>query len=90
MNAGWGQRMRRVILCTAVMLSPGCSTTPTEPPAPKVNLSGFPPAFQAGYADGCESASGRQRRDEERFATDRQYASGWRDGLDSCRRRSTK
>jgi hypothetical protein len=54
-----------------------------------VNLAGYPPAFRAGYVDGCESSkrSGGQTRDEDRFKHDSQYASGWRDGYDICGRR---
>jgi len=73
-------------LCVALAcLSAGCSTQ--APPA-KINLNGFPPAFRDGYADGCHSAKplALKRRDESRFLKDPQYASGWRDGYDICRR----
>jgi hypothetical protein len=56
-----------------------CSAT-TTPPAANNNLSGYPPAFRQGYADGCASAGGRATRDEVRFKADVQYAWGWRDG----------
>jgi hypothetical protein len=58
-------------------------------PAPKINLTGFPPAFRDGYTDGCQSArpGALKRRDETRFAQDTQYAMGWRDGNDICRKR---
>jgi hypothetical protein len=53
-----------------------------------VNLSGFPPAFQQGYAEGCESAgTGRTRRDEGRYRADEDYMQGWNDGYGVCRRR---
>jgi hypothetical protein len=61
--------------------------TPAKKEA-NVNLTGYPPAFRAGYLDGCETSkrtSGRTR-DEERFKHDPQYASGWRDGNDICTR----
>lgn len=58
-----------------------------EPPAPKVNLSGFPLAYRQGYADGCASATGAQRRDGERFASDGNYSMGWQDGIALCRKR---
>jgi len=60
-----------------------------KPPPPKVNLGGFPPAFRDGYADGCQSAKpgASRRRDETRFGQDTQYAMGWRDGYDICRKR---
>ena len=55
--------------------------------APGVNLSGYPPAFRAGYADGCASVDAARKRDEPRFKSDAEYAQGWRDGYDICRRR---
>jgi hypothetical protein len=71
----------------AILLSlPACSPTASRAPAPAVNLAGFPPAFKDGYADGCQSARSARRRDEQRFAEDRQYAAGWRDGFDVCKR----
>ena len=61
-----------------------CTQPSTKPSGPDVNLSGFPPAFRQGYADGCSSARGSRVRNETRFKEDTQYASGWRDGLDIC------
>ncbi|CAG0978867.1 hypothetical protein BURK1_01632 [Burkholderiales bacterium] len=58
-----------------------------EPPPPNVNLSGFPLPYRQGYADGCASASGPQRRDGARFSADANYRTGWQDGLALCRRR---
>ena len=77
--------MRRAVP-VAVLLLAACAGTPPPAAAPGVNLSGFPPGFRAGYADGCASASER-RRDEARFRSETDYAQGWRDGYDSCRRR---
>jgi len=49
------------------------------------------PAFQAGYADGCRTAQNRQRgfatktfRNEDAFAQDAAYRSGWRKASMSC------
>jgi hypothetical protein len=65
----------------------GCTSASRPQPTPPVNLAGFPPAFREGYAAGCDSARARTtRRDEQRFKADRQYANGWRDGLDACGR----
>ncbi len=65
-----------------------CTSAPQRRPAgANVNLSGFPPEFKQGYADGCASAGGQRVRNEERFRDEPQYASGWRDGLDICRRK---
>ena len=58
------------------------------PAAPDINLSGYPKAFQEGYADGCSSAkSGSIRQNPSRFKVDEQYTQGWRDGYDVCKRR---
>lgn len=58
-----------------------------EPPPPKINLSGFPLAYRQGYADGCASATGAQRRDGERFGKDTDYSMGWQDGIALCKKR---
>jgi len=58
-----------------------------RPAGANVNLSGFPPEFRQGYADGCSSAKGPRVRDEARNRDQPQYASGWRDGFDICSRR---
>lgn len=73
--------------------SPGTPAKPTapplpanaEPPAPKVNLSGFPLPYRQGYADGCASATGPERKDAVRFSADGNYRTGWQDGLALCR-----
>jgi hypothetical protein len=65
----------------------GCASSPAPTAAaPGVNLSGFSPAFRAGYADGCNSVKGPLKRNETRFKSDADYAQGWRDGHDICRR----
>ena len=56
-----------------------------EPPPPNVNLSGFPLPYRQGYADGCASAKGPERKDAPRFAADGNYRTGWQDGLALCR-----
>ena len=58
-----------------------------EPPPPAVNLSGFPLPYRQGYADGCASVTGPERKDTTRFAADGNYRTGWQDGLALCRRR---
>ena len=58
-----------------------------EPPPPNVNLSGFPLAYRQGYADGCASKSGGERKDAARFASDGNYRTGWTDGLALCKKR---
>jgi hypothetical protein len=58
-----------------------------EPPPPAVNLSGFPLAYRQGYADGCASAGGGERKDAGRFSTDGNYRTGWQDGLALCRKK---
>ncbi len=58
-----------------------------EPPPPGINLSGFPLPYRQGYADGCASAKGSERKDAARFAADGNYRTGWQDGLALCRKR---
>jgi hypothetical protein len=71
---------------------PARSTAPpiapnVEPPPPPVNLSGFPLPYRQGYADGCASAAGPERRDATRFSADGNYRTGWQDGLALCRKK---
>jgi hypothetical protein len=71
------------IIVVAAILMAAC--TSPEPDQPEFNLAGYPPAFQDGYADGCNSKSRSDTiRDESRFKTDSIYATGWRDGFDLC------
>jgi hypothetical protein len=56
-----------------------------NPPA-SVNLQGFPLEYRQGYADGCASASSRERKDAARFKSDGQYRTGWIDGNALCKR----
>jgi hypothetical protein len=80
----FGPRTIAALILAAALLG-GCAS---PPPPPKVNLAGFPPAFRDGYADGCQSAKpgAPRHQDEGRFAQDKQYAMGWRDGYDICRK----
>ena len=64
--------------------SPG---TDVEPPPANVNLSGFPLPYRQGYADGCASAGGSERKDAGRYAADGNYRTGWMDGRAICGRR---
>jgi len=67
----------------------GCEQTPEKPAseAPPVNLSGYSKQFRDGFKDGCNSARGKARRNEERYRADTQYARGWDDGRAICQRR---
>ena len=76
-----------LILSAVLALLAGCASTAPTGTNANVNLSGFPPAFKSGYADGCSSAAATPRKDAARFRTDAQYAQGWRDGFDICKRR---
>ncbi len=58
-----------------------------EPPPPNVNLSGFPLPYRQGYADGCASAGGTERKDAARFSSDGNYRTGWMDGVSLCRKK---
>jgi hypothetical protein len=76
--------MRKLPVFLILIAAAGCAT---PPPEPAVNLSGYPPAFRDGYADGCASVNAARKRDEARFQSEANYAQGWRDGYDICRRR---
>jgi hypothetical protein len=58
-----------------------------EPPPPPINLSGFPLPYRQGYADGCASVQGSERKDAARFTGDPNYRTGWQDGLALCRKK---
>jgi hypothetical protein len=58
-----------------------------EPPPPPINLSGFPLPYRQGYADGCASATGGERKDASRFGADPNYRTGWQDGIALCRKK---
>src|SRR5262245_27820128 len=58
-----------------------------EPPPPNVNLSGFPLPYRQGYADGCASATGAERKDAVRYGADGNYRTGWTDGLALCKKK---
>ena len=77
------------IIATLLLAVLGASACAPRPPAPNVNLGGYPPAFREGYLDGCKSARSTLStlRDEARFKADSMYASGWSDGHDICTRR---
>ncbi len=47
----------------------------------------FPLPYRQGYADGCASATGPERKDAARFGADGNYRTGWQDGLALCRRK---
>ena len=67
--------------------APSSRPSNVEPPPPNVNLSGFPLTYRQGYADGCASAAGTERKDTTRFAADGNYRTGWQDGLAICRKK---
>jgi hypothetical protein len=86
----------------AILLVAGCATAPespapapsappvpreAEPPPPPVNLTGFPLPYRQGFADGCASATGPERKDAVRFPADGNYRTGWQDGLAQCRKK---
>lgn len=81
--------MRLKLAALTTVLVTGCASPPAAAPQPIVNLSGYPPEFKQGYADGCASATpdAARQRDDARFKADASYAQGWRDGRDICRKR---
>ena len=96
-------RFSRGLLMSLLGLAFGCATigtgvtpygtpTPSQPqgnpnPPSNVNLQGFPLEYRQGYADGCASASGGERKDATRYRSDAQYQAGWMDGNALCRKR---
>ncbi|MFA7269170.1 MAG: hypothetical protein WC073_07495 [Sterolibacterium sp.] len=51
-----------------------------------------PPAYQDGYADGCQSgqadivhSSTKYKKDAGRIASDKLYTNGWYDGFEECK-----
>jgi len=70
-----------------VLLLTACAQPPPKPAqTPNVNLSGFPKSFQEGYRDGCTSAQSLlSKKDQARYTSDGQYATGWQDGYSACR-----
>ena len=96
-------RVRGMLCAIGVALvAAGCASAPfgpseppaapalprnAEPPPPSVNLSGFPLPYRQGYADGCASVNGAERKDAARFGGDPNYRTGWQDGLALCRRK---
>lgn len=86
--------MRVVLIVMILAVAAGCATEQSRYPAraptaaaPGINLTGYTPAFRSGYADGCNSVNGPTRRDDTRFKSEADYAQGWRDGNDICKRR---
>jgi hypothetical protein len=79
--------MRAPRIAIFVLLTAGCASQSAQQPS--VNLAGYPPEFKQGYADGCASAPAlaARKRDEPRFKSDANYAQGWRDGYDICRKK---
>jgi len=49
--------------------------------------SGFPLPYRQGYADGCASATGPERKDAVRYGADGNYRTGWIDGVALCRKK---
>lgn len=76
---------------TQTATTPATPSTPSAPaapaPPPPVNLQGFPPAYQAGFGDGCATGRGSERKDGDRFGRDGNYRVGWQDGLAQCKRK---
>lgn len=83
--------MRFYFAALVFAMTAGCASPPASTPAaPGVNLSGYPPAFRAGYADGCNSVNAAKKRDEPRFKSDADYARGWQDGYDICKHKKSR
>ncbi len=79
--------MRLILTISALALMAACASQSVQAPQSKINLSGYPPAFRDGFADGCASVDAARRRDDARFKSDANYATGWRDGYSICKPR---
>ena len=83
MTTGNWKRARNGAVLLALLLA-ACAAT--QPKARLVNQSGYSDTFKQGYAEGCESAGGRQQRNEGRYKTEADYMMGWNDGFSACRK----
>jgi hypothetical protein len=80
------QAVRRIIACALpALLLAACGTGTQQTQKPRFNLAGYSATFKQGHADGCASASGRQRRDERLFRDNADYMMGWNDGRSACK-----
>lgn len=77
--------LRAGLALAVAFLVAACGSVPPKE-KPRLNLSGYSPAFRQGHADGCASAGRTQHRDERRFREDADYMMGWNDGRSACRR----
>jgi hypothetical protein len=86
--AGAGRRLGTGAAALLAASLAGCGALEPRPAGAQVNLSGFSSAFREGYAEGCASATSRERRrDQSRFGADADYAMGWNDGYAACAKR---
>lgn len=76
---------RLLLMMLLAPLAGGCQSTQQY-----LLAQGYPPAFAAGYADGCRSgdsaakALGAFRKDVPAYLADVQYSTGWDDGFQQC------
>jgi len=61
--------------------------------APGIVVPDGPPAYRQGYDNGCSSgyfdagnSAFRFQKDTARIIADADYAAGWKDGYENCRR----
>jgi len=81
------RRALRIMACVlpAILLAACGTATQQNQQKPRFNLAGYSATFKQGHADGCASASGRQRRDERLFRDNADYMMGWNDGRSACK-----
>jgi hypothetical protein len=75
--------LSRTVSCALLAVLLAACARPAE--QPRFNLSGYSAVFKRGYADGCASASGTQRRDDRLYRSDTDYMMGWNDGRSACK-----
>ena len=76
--------VNRVFVLTAILMASACASDEALRLADE-------PGYQAGYGDGCVTATERDKsfstkrvRDEYMFDNDRAYRAGWRQGFLQC------
>jgi hypothetical protein len=87
-------RRTRLLVILAIAAAAGCATEKDLRPGARdpakvtdsINLSGHPPEFRRGFTDGCTAA--RSNPSATRPRVEGQYAVGWQDGFDYCKRKN--
>jgi len=81
------KRLSKIALAVMAGVMLAACSTPPNPLMPP----GQTPAFADGFKDGCQSGRASQdpvagfyAKNADRFASDKQYAEGWKSGFSKC------